>query len=198
MCRGLVLTSTRVSQWLFLADESLQELSLEESSSQWTDYSPSQWTDISPLARLTGLTRLELANIYAYPDLAALSELPLQELVILKYHRLELRTFQSGSWGSLRKLHVETAGSARDASRQNWTALADSSVQQELERIGEIVFQLPQLCQLSGFSTLFVVGMKQGLRAWNVAKLAEGTMVTKGRSHYSPLSKMRIWTRPQN
>lgn len=190
MCRGLVLTGIRVDQWLFLADESLQELSLEESSDDWTD--------ISRLARVTGLTRLELACHHISRDLTVLADLPLKELVILGCYQLELRIFQSGSWGSLRKLHLESAHSAREASKQKWIALVNSSEQQELERIGKIFFQLPQLCQLSGFSTLFVVGMKQGLRAWNVARLPEGTMVAKGRSHYCPLNKMRIWTKPQN
>ena len=121
----------------------------------------------------------------------------LRELVLLNCKQIELKPQLSvpGALTSLTALHIEdaTCSSYRAESLQPVPA----SKREELKKVGDAIFRLPQLQQLSGWCDLFAIGMKQGLKSWEKCALPEGTMVTDKLDHTCCLSWMKVWTKPQ-
>ncbi len=92
------------------------------------------------LTRLTALTRLELigqANSEVLQGLQALRDLPLQELVLLKWSQIQLEPLLSplGALTSLKKLHIEDRDCANRTS--DATQPVEKGGRQELGGISE-------------------------------------------------------------
>ena len=157
------------------------------------------WDRVGP-SRLTALTRLELiaqANISkALWDIQAIENLPLQELVLLFWRQVQLEPLFSlpGVLTSLRKLHIEDADCANLPS--DAIKCSSKGRQQELERMSEAVFKLPKLCQLSGCSNVFDIGLRLGQGDWVEMKSSKSMMVSYRSEHTGSLSQMKTWIKP--
>ena len=188
-CRTLILKNVRVPELLALADENLQSLSLQEDEANIYISSPLPRLDI-----LTRLTRLELLERDGDADNSIeIRGLQLQELVLIDCKCLAQELFVPGALTTLRKLHIEISHFISDESMMK--NLPDSR-RQELKAVGEITLGLPHLYQVSGACTLFLVGMRQGLKSWREADFIEGTMVSCKSYHCCSLSQMKVWTKP--
>ena len=117
--------------------------------------------------------------------------------MFLNCKEIELKPllFVPGALSTLTALHID------DARCSSYTAESleplPASKRKELKRVGDAVFRLPQLQQLSGWCDIFVIGMKQGLKSWEKRPLPEGTMVTHKTDHKCALDWMKLWTKPQ-
>ena len=148
------------------------------------------------LARLTGLTRLELANqIAAGPSdtYAPLRGLQLVELVLLECQGLEPKLFTPGALTALQRLHIEDRFAEMGGMPDSWEAQMDHGT---LQRTGDILLSHPQIRQLSGLGRLFSVGMRQGLREWHMSDLPPGTMVSSRDYHKFRCQDMKIYAKP--
>lgn len=188
-CRSLVLTAAD-PEFLELADDSLPSLSLQEPHPDLL--SPS----LAKLARLSCLTRLELRDVYARDSMTRLRGLPLQELVLIDCPGAEEKLFVPAALTTLRRLHIEE----RHCDGTLYEDEKGSSLAEErqLQNLGDIVLQLPELMQVSGFSNLLAIGLRAGLRSWEEGKLARGTMVSQNSFHRASLHQMKIWRKVEN
>ena len=189
LCSSLVLETVDFYIFIRLGSGDLKSLSLLVPIYEYP-------SPILPqLSRLTGLTRLELVEFNAQHCLSSLRTLPLQELVLVNCQEFELKLFAANAQyaltTTLRKLHIEEVSYAGE--RQ-----AREIRQPHLEEVGQAVFQLPGLHQVSGGCDLFAIGMSQGLENWGEADLVQGTMVTYSEFHYLPVAQMKTWTKPES
>ena len=178
------------SEVLDLADKSLQSLSFQEKDT----FSQTN-SDLPRITCLTNLTRLELSRrpLDAEDSIQMLRGLQLQELVLLECISTAQRLFVHGSLTTLRRLHIERSSFFSDEST---TVLISSSRLDALKAAGDVILGLPHLHQISGACPLFEIGMGQGLRGWLEADLPEGTMVSDKNYHCCPVSRMKVWTKP--
>ena len=195
LCRSLKLEALSIDSLLRLAYEDLQSLSLQKNHSFRPDP-----PCLQKVASLTKLTRLELKGLSKSSDeeIAALRNLQLQELVLLNCADLDLKLFVPGALTTLRKLHIENVNIVPIGSHHMMNEILLDEERDKLKAVGEIVFQLGELSQISGWCNLFKVGMRQGLREWNAADLPTGIMVSNTEMHCCPLRYMQLWTKSRS
>ena len=192
---------TSPSPLLDLASEDLESLSLQETP---TIHSTSE---ISRLTRLTKLTSLELREVgwvhTGIDNIEAISQLPLQKLVLLNCRDLEQHLFLPDTLTGLRSLHMEsnhcyfylTIGGQLilDRLQDDMTA---RQVARPLKSAGSRILSLPKLHQISGCSDIFTVGMTKGLAEWDVTILPEGRIPSSERHSIFAQDKRKLWIRP--
>lgn len=190
MCSSLVLKVVDFDDFLDLAHGNLKSLSLLDPMHH------NKKPRLPHLSQLTGLTRLELEELLPQHYLEPLRGLALQELVLINCEETELKLFdhkREMPMPTLRKLHIEDTKIHGDLAEVFGT-IAMTRKWKRLERIGRPMFQMPELIQVSGWCNLFLIGMRQGLEAWQEAKAPVGTMVTENHHVATPL--MTVWTKP--
>ena len=194
LCRSLVLRTPSWPTFSGLAADNLPSLSV---------IIPAFYMEalLSPpgIAGLRELTRLELVgedSIGSLLGLQALRELPIQELILLNWWETQLGVLLSFPSGlpALKKLHIEDVTCAIYPHRDMQT-LRDIR-QQELESMLGVILQLPELCQLSGCSSLFAVGGRRALSQWIEVEFSKEAMITSNFEHVSSLPHMKTWIKP--
>ena len=199
ICSFLLLEDICFGSPLSLAHEDLQSFSLQDNG---VSRSRLDLPSLDRLASLTALTRLELNTgmlSCTEEEIEAVKNLQLRELVLVNCAGIELKLFVPGALSRLRKLHIEdrkciAIGSGYRARNE----LMLDKERDKLTATGGIVFQLRELCQISGLCNLFVLGMRRGLRKWDVAALPERPMVSRQTSHRCPLHLMKVWTKARS
>ena len=203
-CRSMALVRTAPGL-LGLASDQLESLSIIDDPGRKLGWD----ARLPELLRLTGLTRLVLihwdSKKISLHSLEVLRQLHLQELVLIDCQEMELDLFTPDALTTLQKLHVEEPSSIFNW-HENGQLPLDIMQRQPVELAGmrrskevaEILFQLPNLYQLSGLCNLFAMGMKEGLRNWEEASLLEGFMVPSKGYHRCSLRKLKVWTKPQS
>ena len=138
------------------------------------------------------LTRLELSRFRPNggADFAAMRTLPLQELVLIHCHNLEVQLMMPGALLSLRKLHIEESDKRRrKLSRQ-------SEIMEKLAACSRQLLSLPHLHQLSGSGLLLKVVMKDVLQTWHVAKYQKGSMTQNCLHRPAQNTALKVWIKP--
>lgn len=173
LCRSLVIDGSDMG-FLDLADVSLRSLSIEYNIAD----DDNQFTD---LARLTQLTRLELKDFHDTPPLTALSQLPIEELVLLScWLQAVEELLVPGSLRALRKLHIEHRPGINPCTTSSGLAQTVIQQRQQEQRTAfrEALFQRPEFCQISGVGGLWAFGLQPEQDGWQKSSLPRGRMVT--------------------
>ena len=194
-CRSLILKNVKWLDLQNLADKSLRSLSLQEDAQY--RHNPRVFPR---LAILTGVTRLELLerNDDADNSIQILRRLQLQELVLIDCRGMAQRLFVPGALTTIKRLHIERSHVISEEHMIEGQADRRQQVRQGLEAVGDVIFSLPNLYQVSGTCTLFLIGMRQGLKSWMEADFIEGTMVSCESYHCCLVSCMKVWTKPHD
>ena len=117
------------------------------------------------IGKFTALTCLEPSEFRpAGEDSAAMQNLPLQELVLLYCHNLEIHLLVAGALLSLRRLHIE------DTDRRKQTIRKQPEMMEKLAVCSRFLLSLPDLYQLPGSGVLFCAATKIVLQTWHVGK----------------------------
>lgn len=188
--RSLLVKNLGYPAALDLADENLQSLSFKEHH-KYIGISSA----LPRLANFSCLTRLELfeSKDVAEDSVQILRSLQLQELVLIDCRGLEQKLFVPGALTTLRRLHIEE----KNCDIACASLLLDTRYY-ELGAVGDIIWEIAGLEQVSGMCEVFVVGMMRGLSNWEEADLSEGTMVSCKSSHSCVLNHMKVWTKPHD
>ena len=151
-------------------------LSLEIDPDERVEYDEMPIETAKAIAQLSGLTRLDLCRYSCTPHLSAFQRLNLQELNLHCCPNVAEATFLTGTMTALQKLHISEF---RDAQPDDVEAynndLADTESEghqsaQQLHQLGQVLFSLPSLVQVSGECRLFTCAMAEGLEEWGAWK----------------------------
>ena len=192
--RVLRLDDMRPYSFMPLAGPQLWELTCWDVQEAPLTYAP----DIEAIARLTGLTRLELVSYDCAVSFSPLQHLGLIELVLVDCPYIPENLFIPGALTDLQKLHMadlEPPPSPEEFNRDLQTPGSEGYLAaHELRHLGAIVLRLPKLFQLSGRCSLLSVGMADALSAsgWHKHRCKRGSMTNlewHGDSY--------MWTKPQ-
>ena len=129
---------------------------------------------VSAIAKLSALTRLELNGYNLTTRLSALQHLKLQELNLHSSPGAAEAILLPGAMTTLQKLHILEGRDAADVEEyKNDLANTESEGHQsaqKLHQLGQVLFSLPSLVQVSGSCPLFSCAMAEGLKEWSLWK----------------------------
>ncbi len=160
LCRSLTVNESFA--WLLhLAGPQLQSLSYAASISEKSN------SIIMPhVARLTALTKLELAHIHGVPqpaNLHSLRQLGLLELRIMYCDKMAEALVVPGALPALQILHLEGRVTPMYKSLARSGILKDTP---EFHEFGKALLALPDLVEVSGYGRLFVSKILEGCKEW--------------------------------
>ena len=155
-----------------LAPSSLQSLTFMEGDSE----------QLSHLRRLSNLTRLELDNVSCNIHMELVHKLGIVELVLCGIFDVEL-ILVPGALQKLQRLHIE------DCSLK-------SGQQQVIERVNNVIFGLPNLCQVSGASCLFEAAQHCQLQLWERSQ--SRFLPCFPTYEYAPFEEKSVWKKPRD
>ena len=158
---------------LFIQLAGPELLSLKIMPDKGMQYQEMRLGTVAAIAKLSALTRLELTGYKCTARLTALQRLKLQELSLDSSPGAAEAILLPGAMTTLQKLHLsEGFGEIFDqAAFQNDLADTDSEGHQraqQLHQLGQVLFGLPSLVEVSGSCCLFTCAMAEGLKDWSV------------------------------
>ena len=178
-CRTLRLHAVDLDViFILLAGPDL--LSLEMTSDEGNKRYELPWRMLTPIANLSALTRLQLSRYKRNTRLTTLQHLNLQELNLHSCPGAAEAILLPGTMTTLQKLHIweDRPSQPNDLEAYN-KDLADTESEghqsaQKLHQLGQVLFSLPSLVQVSGLCPLFSCAMAEGLENWSVWKQKQG------------------------
>ena len=135
---------------------------------------------VKAVARLSALTRLKLVAYFCTTRLTALQRLNLRELYLYRCPGAAEALLLPGAMTTLQRLHILDDGTPwllNPEIFQKELTDAESEGHKEVQKLyqmGQVLFSLPSLVQVSGTCPLFTCAMAEGLKDWSVWKHGEG------------------------
>lgn len=124
--------------------------------------------DMARVAALGALTSLKLTDYCLKLNLQLLQALGLVELVMNNCLGAEQQLFVLGALTRLQRLHIEEDCTLLPKTEAGLAAHNPECMlkARKLRSIGKTVLGLSKLSRISGGCELFMIGMKEGLQAW--------------------------------